>query len=132
MTLGVIEQLLGFAPAARRHAQRDVTAPELIERMIGGQHRVDPALAEVLAPGARPLERVEVADDLPAVESRVADVERGRAVRVRLPPEHAPDPGQPRSEIHRHRLASPYRTPPVEDLSPSSTNSTLVTEGPGL
>src|SRR6478609_8655045 len=115
MTLGVIEQVLGFAPAAGRHAQRDVPTPELVERMIGGQHRVDPALAEVLAPGARPLERLEVADDLPAVESRVADVKLSRAVGVRLAPEHAPDPGQPRSEIHRHRLASPSRTPPVDD-----------------
>src|SRR6476659_9841965 len=107
MTLGVIEQLLGFAPAARRHAKRDVTAPELVERIIGGQHRVDPALAEVLAPGAGPLERVEVADDLPAVESRVADVKLSRAVGMRLAPEHAADPSQPRSEIHGHRLASP-------------------------
>src|SRR4051812_34840129 len=105
---------------------------ELVERMIGGQHRVDPSLAEVLAPGARPIELLEVADDLPAVESRVADVKLRRAVGVRLAPEDAPDPGQPRSEIHCHRLASRTRTPPVENLSPRPTSSTLVTAGSGL
>src|SRR4051794_15204439 len=101
MTLGVIEQLLGIAPAARRHAQRDVTAPELVEWMIGGQHRVDPGLAEVLAPGARPVELAEVADGLPAVELRVADMKLRLAVGVRLAPKHARRPRSARQAAGR-------------------------------
>jgi hypothetical protein len=42
--LRVVEQLLSLAPAPRRHAQRDVPAAELVERMIDGEDRLDPAL----------------------------------------------------------------------------------------
>jgi len=103
MSLGVIEELLGLAPAARRDAQGDVAAAVLIERMVGGQHRIDSTLAEVLAPGPRRLELAEVADDLPVVESSLTNVEFGLAVGVRLAAERAPNPGQPRSEIHRRQ-----------------------------
>ena len=58
-----------------RNAQRDVAAAEAVERPVRGDHRLDAGLLEVLPPGARGLEVVEVAHDLPVVEARIADVQ---------------------------------------------------------
>ena len=69
------QELLRLAPASGRHAQRDVTAPEAVERTIRGDHGLEPGLLEVLAPGARGVDAVEVAHHLPVVEARVADLQ---------------------------------------------------------
>ena len=48
---------------------------ELVKWPVGGQNRLEPALPKVLVPGPRRLQLVEVANDLPIVETGVADVE---------------------------------------------------------
>ena len=76
----LVEQLVRFAPAARRYAKGDVAAAEFVDRVIRGDHRIEARVGELLAPGAGRLQVLEISHDVPVVVARVADLELGQAV----------------------------------------------------
>ena len=76
----LVEQLVRLAPLAGRDPERDVAAAVLVERVIRGDHGLDAGVRELLAPGSRRLQLPEVADHVPVVVARVADVQLGEAV----------------------------------------------------
>ena len=98
-----VEQVLGLPAGAGRDAQRDVPAPPLIERPIGGQHGVHAPLGERLPEGAAGRQVAEVADDVPVVVGGVADVELVEPVGALLAARGVPDPLRPRAVPSRAR-----------------------------
>ena len=71
----VREELLGLAPAPGRHLQVDVAPAEAVELVVARDHGLDAGVGEVPAPGLGRVEVLELPDDLPVVEARIADLE---------------------------------------------------------
>ena len=80
VALGLVQQLVRLGPLAGRHAQGDVAPAVFVQLVVRGDHRLVPGVGELLAPGAGGLEVLEVADDVPVVVVRIADLELGEAV----------------------------------------------------
>jgi hypothetical protein len=74
--------------------------------MIGGDHRIEAGVCELLAPGAGRLQLLEVAHHLPVVVARVSDVELGETVGMERTGAHPKEVSELVPESHHHRFAS--------------------------
>ena len=86
--------------------QSDVAAPPLVERPVGGEHGVDTAVGQRLAKRPRRLQIGEIANHVPVVVARVADLQLIEAVGTQLAPGDVPQPAQSVSDAHPGEDAS--------------------------
>ncbi len=87
------------------HPKRDVAVAELVERVVGGEDRVQSPLAEKLPERAGRLEILEIANDRPVVEPGIAEVELCEPVSVGLAAQHPSDSRDAVPKAHAVRLA---------------------------
>ena len=95
-----LEQFLGVQAQAGWDAEGDVAAAKLVERPVGREHRRVALLGEHLVPGARGVEVLEVANDVPIVVGGIADLELAGAVGVGGTARDVEDPAEPVAQPH--------------------------------
>ena len=76
-SIEVREEELGLAPVLAPDPQGDVAAAEAIDGPVGGEDGLDPGLFQGLVPSASGAHVAKVAHDLPRVELRIVEVNRG-------------------------------------------------------